>query len=85
MGFPTVYPTCTQPHASLEALRFSVHLPIKARQAVQPPKTKRAWTRFFWMSAIFSGRQSSPRLPRDMMIPSASLSTPLKLSRAWGG
>jgi hypothetical protein len=39
--------------------------------------------RFFWISAIFSGRQSSPRLPREMMTPSASFRTPLKLSSAW--
>lgn len=45
----------------------------------------RAWMTVFWMSAIFSGRQSSPRLPREMMMPSASLSVPLKFSSDWGG
>ena len=43
----------------------------------------RTLMRVFCTMAIFSGRQSRPRVPRLMMMPSASFSTSWKLSRLW--
>mmetsp|Transcript_22889 Transcript_22889/g.58376 ORF Transcript_22889/g.58376 Transcript_22889/m.58376 type:complete len:221 (-) Transcript_22889:728-1390(-) len=47
------------------------------------PTRLHAWMSVFCTSAIFSGSQSRPRLPRLMTMPSASLRMPWKLSSAW--